>query len=190
MDSVTRQIHQDSLQELKFHMPWESHRMESHTLSQYAYKAANLKRFQCSDLRGTTEENRVALFDMTEKIFSNALTLEVLSLWKTYTSGPVGRSMLQALADSEIASLKTISFKENPEWFRGEGAEETAGVDLLTLALSRQTALEKLNLRRCKLSDTQQDQISQAVPSTTQCKIYFEEEDFEDDEDILAMLLE
>ena len=50
--------------------------MESHTLSQYSYKAANLKLFQCSELYGTTEENRVALFDMTEKIFSNALTLE------------------------------------------------------------------------------------------------------------------
>ena len=76
--------------------------------------------------------------------------------------------MLQALADSEIASLKTINFSWNPEWFRGEGAEETAGVDLLTLALSRQTALEKLDLRGCELSDTQQDQIRQAVPSTTE----------------------
>ena len=111
--------------------------MESHTLSQYAYKATNLKLFQCSELWDTTEENKVALFDMTEKIFSNALTLEQLRLYDTQTSGPVGRSMLQALADSEIASLKTIDFSWNPEWFRGEGAEETAGVDLLTRALSR-----------------------------------------------------
>ena len=140
--------------------------MESHTLSQYAYKAANLKIFLCSELYSTTEENRVALFDMTEKIFSNALTLEELRLYDTHTSGPVGRSMLQALADSEIASLKTIDFSYNYEWFRGEGAEETAGVDLLTLALERQTALEKLDLRECKLSDTQQEQIRQAVPTT------------------------
>ena len=120
--------------------------MQSHTLSQYAYKAANLKLFECSDLEYTTEENRVALFDMTEKIFSNALTLVQLDLSMTGTSGPVGRSMLQALADSDIASLKTISFSENPEWFLGEGAEETAGVDLLTRALERQTALEELDL--------------------------------------------
>ena len=103
---------------------------------------------------------------MTEKIFSNALTLEQLKLYETKTSGPVGRSMLQALADSEIASLKTIWFHGNPEWFCGEGAEETAGVELLTRALSRQTALEKLDLRWCELSDTQQDQIRQAVPNT------------------------
>ena len=131
--------------------------MESHTLSPYAYKAANLKIFECSYLGPTTEENRVALFDMTEKIFSNALTLEQLILSWTKTSGPVGRSMLQALADSEIASLKRINFEGNPEWFRGEGAEETAGVDLLTLALSRQTALEELDLESCELSVTQQD---------------------------------
>ena len=68
--------------------------MESHTLSQYAYKAANLKLFNCINLGDTTEENRVALFDMTEKIFSNALTLEKLVLYRTETSGPVGRSML------------------------------------------------------------------------------------------------
>ena len=128
--------------------------MESHTLSQYAYKAANLKLFECGRLGGTTEENRVALFDMTEKIFSNALTLEQLDLFGTETSGPVGRSMLQALADSEIASLKYINFYGNPEWFRGEGAEETAGVDLLTQTLERQTALEQLDLRWCELSDT------------------------------------
>ena len=135
MDSVTRQINQDSLQELTFYHPYEKHLIESHTLSQYAYKAANLKLFNCSYLYGTTEENRVALFDMTEKIFSNALTLAQLELWNTHTSGPVGRSMLQALADSEIASLKTIDFSYSPEWFLGEGAEETAGVDLLTLTL-------------------------------------------------------
>ena len=105
MDSVTRQIHQDSLQKLTFDEPYEKNRMESHTLSQYAYKAANLKIFSCRELQYTTEENRVALFDMTEKIFSNALTLEQLTLYRTKTSGPVGRSMLQALADSEIASL-------------------------------------------------------------------------------------
>ena len=76
MDSVTHQINQDSLKELTFFNPYEQHRMESHTLSQYAYKAANLKIFCCSNLRKTTEENRVALFDMIEMIFSNALTLE------------------------------------------------------------------------------------------------------------------
>ena len=74
---------------------------------------------------------------MTEKIFSNALTLEQLDLSYTKTSGHVGRSMLQALVDSEIASLKTIDFEGNPEWFRGESAEETAGLVLLTLTLSR-----------------------------------------------------
>ena len=116
----------------------------------------------------TTEENRIALFDMTEKIFSNALTLEHLNLNWTMTSGPVGRSMLQALDDSEIASLKTINFRYNPEWFRGEGAGETSGVDLLTCALKRQKALEKLNLQMCKLSNTQQEQIRQAVPNTTE----------------------
>ena len=121
--------------------------MESHTLSQYAYKAVNLRILECSILGGTTEENRVALLDMTEKIFSNALTLEQLDLCRAETSGPVGRSMLQALADSEIASLKLIDFESNPEWFRGKGAEET--VDLLTRALERQTALQNLNLREC-----------------------------------------
>ena len=75
--------------------------------------------------------------------------------------------MLQALADSEIVSLKTIDFHWNPEWFQGEGAEET--VDLLTRILSRQTALKKLNLSWCELSDTQREQIRQAVPTTTQC---------------------
>ena len=83
---------------------------------------------------------------MTEKVFSNALTLEQLILYETHTSGPVGRSMLQALADSEVASLKKIDFRINPEWFLGEGAEETTGMDLLILTLSRQTALEKLEL--------------------------------------------
>ena len=170
MDSVTRQIHQDSLQELRFYYPLESYRMESHTLSQYVYKAANLKIYACCSLGLTTEENRVALFDMTEKIFTNALTLEQLTLRSTNTSGSVGRSMLQALADSEIASLKTINFRGNSKWFLGEGAEETAGVDLLTLALSRQTALKNLDLRLCEFSDTQQDQIRQAVPSITECK--------------------
>ena len=63
--------------------------------------------------------------------------------------------MLQALADSDIASLKIIDFSGHPSWFRGEGAEETAGVDLLTLALSRQTALEELDLEYCDLSFTQ-----------------------------------
>ena len=43
--------------------------------------------------------------------------------------------MLQALADSEIVSLKFINFSKNPEWFLGEGADKTAGVDLLRLAL-------------------------------------------------------
>ena len=76
MDSVTRQIHQDSLHKLIFNSSYEKYRMESHSLSQYAYKAANLKILRCSELQYTTEENRVTLFDMTEKIFSNALTLE------------------------------------------------------------------------------------------------------------------
>ena len=67
MDSITRHIHPDSLQELTFDESREKHRMEGHTLSQYAYKAANLKLFECSRLDGTTEENRVALLDMTEK---------------------------------------------------------------------------------------------------------------------------
>ena len=80
MDSVTRQIQQDTLQKLTFANIREMHLMESHTLSQYAYKAANLKICQCSGLAGTTEENIAALFDMTEKIFSNALTLKELYL--------------------------------------------------------------------------------------------------------------
>ena len=55
MDSVTRQIHQDSLQELTFTWLREKNRMESHTLSQYAYKAANLKLFRLENLYYTTE---------------------------------------------------------------------------------------------------------------------------------------
>ena len=87
----------------------------------------------------------------------------------TKTSGAVGRSMLQALTDSEIVTLKYISFSDNPSWFRGEGAEEATGVDLLTLALSRQTALRSLNLKMCELFDRQKEPIMQAVPSTTEC---------------------
>ena len=125
------------MQKLKFIGPKEAYRMENHSLSQYAYKAAILKDFECSGLEDTTEENRVALFDMTEKIFSNALSLENLNLFRTCTSGSVGRSMLQALADSDIVTLKSIHFWRNPNWFRGEEAEETTGVDLLTQVLSK-----------------------------------------------------
>ena len=133
--------------------------MESHTLSQYAYKAASLKDFMCSDLEDTTEENRVALFDMTEKIFSNALSLENLIVSNTNTSGSVGRSMLRALANSDITSLKTIEFVYNGEWFKGEDAGETTGVEFLTQVLSRQTALKSINLNCCGLNDTHWDQV-------------------------------
>ena len=68
--------------------------MESHSLSSYAYKASNLKMFECSDLNFTSEENRATLFDMTEKIFANALSLEKLDLSLSETCGSDGRSML------------------------------------------------------------------------------------------------
>ena len=45
--------------------------------------------------------------------------------------------MLQALADSDIATLKSINFYSNPDWFVGEEAEETTGVDLLMQVISK-----------------------------------------------------
>ena len=137
MESFTSLLDQDTFEELSFDGVREKNRIESHSLSGYVYNAASLKTFQCSSLMSTTEENRATLFDMTEKIFSNALSLENLTLYLTGTSGPIGRSMLQALADSDIVTLKSIDFNRNPEWFRDEEAEETTGVDLLTQVLSK-----------------------------------------------------
>ena len=106
--------------------------MESHTLSPFAFKASNLLTFKCSDLGYTTDENRASLLDMTEKLFVNAVSLQTLKLSSTSTDGSAGRSLLQALADSDISSLKSINLSDNPGWFRGEKSNETTGFDLLT----------------------------------------------------------
>ena len=131
MDSVTHQIDEDKFQSLEFESIREQHPMESHTLSPYALKASNLLTFKCSDLGYTTDENRASLLDMTEKLFVNFVSLRTLKLSSTCTGGSVGRSLLQALADSDISSLKSINLSDNPGWFRGEQANETTGFDLL-----------------------------------------------------------
>ena len=41
------------------------------------------------------------------------------------------------MADSDIATLKSINFGLNEDWFVGEEAEETTGMDLLAQVISK-----------------------------------------------------
>ena len=74
------------------------------------------------------------------------------------TTESVGRSVLQALADSDIVTLRLIDFHSNEEWFAGtvklaEG--ESSSFEALITIVSRQPQLTKLDLSYNELPWTQ-----------------------------------
>ena len=127
--------------------------LEAWPLSQIVCKAANCEHVKITNLKGTTEDNRIWLIDFVAQICSVSACLKTLSLCRTTSSVESGIELFQTLADGDLRTLEQITFNNETLWFGGR----SECLDLLLVALARQQNLRKLNLRSNGLTQDQQE---------------------------------
>ena len=140
IDTLSQSIDKVHFDSLIIHNLFESHNISGQMLTPVSLKANNLVTLQISSLHGTDMGNRVALLDMAIQIIFKSQSPQTLALVNCCVGASEGKSVLQALVDSNIATLDIINFTMDDEWF--SGADEP--VDLLIQIISKQSALSHL----------------------------------------------
>ena len=75
----------------------------------------------------------------------------------------IGKLVLETLLSSNIDSITDINLRTNPSWFKEE--ERQGNVDLLMELITKQTGLQKIELRGNAFSDAAKQKIETRISS-------------------------
>ena len=101
--------------------------------------------------------------------------LKYLTVRNTRTTAGQAAHFLQEVTGAECATtLRYLDLSYNQGWFCcDKTGESERQVDLLTIALARQTKLEKLVMENCGLTEAQKQQVMRVLHGRECCEVDF-----------------